>query len=376
MAWGGPMIGASLLQACELHRVSTPALIVDEAAMATNISTMADFARRAGVALRPHAKTHKSSHIAKMQVEAGAVGVSCATVLEAEALSQSGIEDLMLTSPVADVERAERIASLNRSTRIAVVVDHPSQVEWLSAAVGVGNRVLNVLVDVDLGQFRTGVTQLQDAIALASKIAEKPNLSFCGLQGFGGHIQHSVKVIEREEAALAAAGYLRQIRDELLRNGLRCDVISGSGTGSYAFDARGPYTELQVGSYLFMDADYRRLEPAANAEASFLPSLFVLATIVSANRSGQVTIDAGVKSLALNGPPPDILVGVPAGSRYQFAGDEHGIVHLPPDSRLPDLGSRILVAATHCDPTVNNFSSYVFVGASGELKRIPIEGRY
>ena len=368
--------GRRLLDICASHRVATPALIVDEGVLLNNISAMAAFARRASVALRPHAKTHKSSYIAGLQRQAGAVGASCATLVEAMALHAGGVEDLLVTSPLADRERAALAAGLHRRARLTVVVDHRKQIDDLVAVLREDDAPLDILVDVDVGQARTGVTRVGDAVGLARLVMERPKLSFAGLQGFGGHIQHTVAAAQREAGAAGACRRLRDVEQALAADGVRCRCISGSGTGAFLFDARGPYTELQVGSYLFMDADYRRLEPAASDGPRFEQSLFVLGTVVSANREGQVSVDAGVKALAVNGPAPDMLVGAPAGSRYQFAGDEHGVIHLPDGARPPELGAHILLAATHCDPTVNNFSRYLFVTAADELTSIAIEGRY
>lgn len=368
-----------------LADIPTPALVVDESILHANIARMADFARDARIALRPHAKTHKSAAIAKLQLQAGAIGIACATVAEAEMLQAGGVHDLLLTCPIADASKATRIAALNRISTLAVVVDHPVQVSLLCAAIRTEDRPLAVLSDVDLGQKRTGIVDIADAIALARAIHARPELNFCGLQGFGGHIQHLVDAQERHDAAAAAGNQLRAIAQALKAEGFACDVISGSGTGACAYDAQGPYTELQVGSYLFMDADYRRLQTTHRGRREnqtfeeglpYQSSLFVLATVVSANRPGQVTVDAGVKALAFNGPAPDILIGMPAGSRYQFAGDEHGIVVLPDGAGRPAVGTRLLIAATHCDPTVNLHATYVFFAQDGGVRLLPIEGRY
>jgi D-serine deaminase-like pyridoxal phosphate-dependent protein len=368
-----------------LAEITTPALVVDEAALHANITQMADFARDAQIALRPHAKTHKSATIAKLQLQAGAIGIACATVAEAEMLRAGGIDDLLLTSPVADAAKTTRIAALNRVSTLAVVVDHPVQVDLLGAAIGADGRPLAVLIDIDLGQKRTGVVDIADAVTMAKTIRSQAKLNFRGLQGFGGHIQHLIDAQERRDAAAAAGEQLRAIVEALNSEGFACDIISGSGTGACAYDAQGPYTELQVGSYLFMDTDYRRLQTARSDRRDnqavgdglpYRPALFVLATVVSASRPGQVTVDAGVKALAFNGPVPDILLGMPAGSRYQFAGDEHGIIVLPDGAERPAPGTRVLIAATHCDPTVNLHATYVFLAQDGGMRLLPIEGRY
>jgi D-serine deaminase-like pyridoxal phosphate-dependent protein len=358
-----------------LREVETPALVVDLAALKRNIAAMAERAAQAGMALRPHAKTHKSSEIAKLQMAAGAVGIACATVAEAEVLAAAGIGGLLLTAPLMSEAKFGRIARLNRTRPMSVVVDHAAQIEGLARHVQAGDPPLNVLVDVDVGQLRTGVTTPADTVRLAKAIADQPKFTFGGLQGFAGHAQHVADPAERKETASAAAQLLRDCVAALAEAGLTPSLITGSGTGTYAQDSAGPYTELQVGSYVFMDSDYARIVDESGAAPAFEPSLFVLSTVVSTNRPGQVTVDAGTKALATNGPPPCHIIGAAPGTTYRFAGDEHGVLTIPPGHEAPQLGARLLIGATHCDPTVNLHARYHVV--DGDALRVwPIEARY
>jgi D-serine deaminase-like pyridoxal phosphate-dependent protein len=358
-----------------LERIDTPAVIVDAAALRSNIERMAATAAAHKVALRPHAKTHKSPAIARRQLAAGAVGIACATLLEAEAMAREGITGLLVTSPVVGRDRAARLAALNRVSPLTVVVDHRDQLD-LKAAVIAGDPTLGVLIDVDVGQGRTGVTTLQDGHALARAAAVDPRFAFRGLQGYAGHVQHIFDPMVRRAAVRAAAAPLRALASALATEGIACPVISGSGTGTHAFDMAGPFTELQVGSYVFMDADYARVRQEDGTPLPFAPALYVLATVVSANREDQVTVDAGTKALAVNGPPPSYFIGLPAGARYAFSGDEHGAITLPPGSPRPALGARVLIGATHCDPTVNLHAGYFAVDPIGIVTTMPIVGRY
>jgi D-serine deaminase-like pyridoxal phosphate-dependent protein len=203
-------------------------------------------------------------------------------------------------------------------------------------------------------------------------IAASPGLVFAGIQGFAGHAQH---IADPRQRCAAAAAMLRAVADALPQAGYPVRLITCSGTGTYVQDAVGPYSELQAGSYLFMDADYARIADEAGAGPSFAPSLLVLATVVSVNRPGEITVDAGTKALATNGPPPCHIRGVAPGATYRFAGDEHGIITMPPGKPPPPLGARVLISATHCDPTVNLYASYCVIG-SGAMERWPICGRY
>jgi len=336
---------------------------------------MAAAAKQAGLALRPHAKTHKSVDIARRQIVAGAVGIACATVAEAEMLSAAGIGGLLLTAPVMGAARFARLARINRAHGITVAVDHVRQVEALAAAVEPGDKALAVVVDVDVGQARTGVTEPAEAVRLAQMIAAQPRLRFAGVQGFAGHAQHIADPRERRQATAAAAATLRRHVEALAAAGLPPALVTGSGTGTYAQDCDGPYNELQVGSYVFMDSDYARIVDERGSGPAFAPSLFVLATVVSVNRPGQVTVDAGTKALATNGPPPCHIIGAPQGATYRFAGDEHGVINIPAGAAPPQIGDRLLIGATHCDPTVNLHAAYHVVDDGG-VQRWPIGARY
>lgn len=336
---------------------------------------MAGWARQTRIALRPHAKTHKSVQIARLQKKAGARGIACATVAEAELLASAGIGSLLLTAPQIGDGKFARIGKINSAHDIAVVVDHIAQVDGLAASHRAGDRPLSVLVDVDVGHNRTGIADLGEGVRLAQSIAASSKLKFVGIQGFAGHAQHIPRPDERNSAADKAGDILRRFAKALTEVGLDCALISGSGTGTYRIDAAGPYNELQVGSYVFMDSDYARIVDESGAGPCFEPSLFVLATVVSVNIPGQFTVDAGSKALATNGPPPCNLVGAPKGSSYRFAGDEHGIVAIPAGQKAPPLGDRLLIGATHCDPTVNLHARYHVIDAS-QAELWPIGARY
>ncbi|HWP26319.1 MAG TPA: alanine racemase [Xanthobacteraceae bacterium] len=349
--------------------------MIDLPALKRNISRMSAAVKHAGLTLRPHAKTHKSAAVAALQVEAGAAGISCATVAEAEMLAAAGIGGLLLTGPLMSESKFARIAALHRRVDISIVADHPRQIEILVRQLGAVERPLPVLVDVDVGQRRTGVASISDGVALARAIAAEAKLQLAGIQGFAGHAQHVADPDERKRIAEDSANVLREFVAALSDAGLPPKLVTGGGTGTYLQDCFGPYTELQVGSYVFMDADYARIVDETGAAPAFEPSLFVLATVVSANRPGEVTIDAGTKALATNGPPPREILGAGKGAAYRFAGDEHGIVNVPAGQKTPALGARLLLGATHCDPTVNLYSRYHVVGEGG-IKIWPIAGRY
>lgn len=223
-----------------LAELATPALVIHGAALRRNIEAMAETARRSGIALRPHAKTHKSSAIAWLQMQAGALGIACATVAEAEQMAAAGLAGLMLTAPVADPAKMARIARLNREADLMVAVDHVVQVDRLIAALQPGDRRLRVIIDTDIGQARTGITDIAAGLRLAQRIAQAPQLELVGVQGFAGHVQHIADPAQRRSAAAASSAALAAFTDALTAAGLRPDVVSGSGTGAYLYECEGP----------------------------------------------------------------------------------------------------------------------------------------
>ena len=336
--------------------LNTPALILDIAAFESNIARMAAFARKHGLALRPHAKSHKSADIARSQLAAGAVGLCCAKLGEAEALADEGIDGLHLTSPVVTAPAIARLKALSqRMASLSVVADHPDVVDALAIAAQ-GGPPLKVFVDIDPGIRRTGVASPQAAVALARRIAERPSLSYGGVQFYCGAQQHIQSFAERRNAIIERTGYLSICLNELAAAGLAPGVVTGGGTGSHVIDAElGVLTELQVGSYIFMDREYSECDLDGGGALPFQTALMVDARVISANAEGLVTIDAGLKAFSTDAGPATIIAGAGDGARYRFMGDEHGAVI---GTDLPDLGARITLGTPHCDPTVNLYDAY------------------
>ena len=357
------------------ERLNTPALVLDLDALERNIAAMAAFARTQGVALRPHAKTHKSADVARAQIAAGAVGQCCAKLGEAEALADEGIDGLHLTSPIVTGPGIDRLVALNaRVSRLSIVADHPDAVDALAAAAG--GRPVDVLVDIDPGIRRTGVASAADAVALARRIADHASLAYAGVQFYCGFQQHIADYAERRAAIADRTAYLRTVIDALTAAGFPPPLVTGGGTGSHVIDAElGVLTELQVGSYAFMDREYGDCDLDGSGAAPFETALTVDARVISAIAAGMATVDAGFKAFAVDAGPPPILSGAPAQSRYVFMGDEHGAVIAPSGKAAPSLGERVTLATPHCDPTVNLYDAYHVV-RGGELVAIwPVTAR-
>src|SRR5579859_289240 len=347
--------------------LNTPALIVDLPALERNIAAMAAFAARTGLRLRPHAKTHKSVEIARRQIAAGAVGICCAKLGEAEALSDGGVENILITSPVVGPAAVERLAALAaRSPGLMATADHPDAVYALARS----GAVLTVLVDIDPGIHRTGVCNAEAALALARRIDAAPNLTYGGVQFYCGAQQHIEIFAARRAALHDRTDYLAAVIARLTEAGLAPALVTGGGSGSHAIDAElGVLTELQVGSYIFMDRQY------ADCDLPFETSLMIDSRVISANHPALSTVDAGFKAFATEAGPPPVLAGAPAGSVYHFMGDEHGCVVPPRGETPPRLGEVVTFAAPHCDPTVNLYEAYHVVSGDTLVGIWGIEGR-
>jgi D-serine deaminase-like pyridoxal phosphate-dependent protein len=357
--------------------IATPALVLDLDALEANIAAMAAWAQRAGVALRPHAKTHKCAAIGRLQMQAGALGLCCAKLAEAEALAAAGLDRLLLTSPVIGARKIDRLMALAaRTAELMVVADDADNLRALGAAAAAAGRDLAVLIDVDLGQQRSGVTAPQQALALAAIVAGEPRLSLRGVQGYAGQVQHIADFGERRQASHASLARLGAVRDRLEAAGHPCPIVTGGGTGSHALDpAAGVLTELQVGSYIVSDVEYDAVDLTGDGRRPFRNGLFVYARVVSARHAGFVTIDAGSKSLSMDGPAPAVAFGAPSGTTYACVGDELGRLTLPPGSVPLKVGDLVGLVVPHCDPTINAFDWYHCVRGDTLVDVWPIEAR-
>jgi 3-hydroxy-D-aspartate aldolase len=351
--------------------LNTPVLVIDLDSLDRNIATMAGLAKARGVELRPHAKTHKSVDIAKRQVAAGAIGFCCAKLGEAEALAEGGLSGLHLTSPVVTPQAIERLLALNRtSTGLSVVVDDPSNVAALGGAAG--DTMLNVVIDIDPGTHRTGVVSAETAVALAQAIAAEPALHYLGVQCYCGIQQHIENYADRRAAIEERTAYLRTVIAALSDAGFAPEIVTGGGTGTHAIDLDlGVFTELQVGSYVFMDRQYNDCDLTGDGGSPFETSLFVDTSVVSANSPGLSTIDAGYKGLSTDGGSPVIAAGAPAAANFLFMGDEHGALI---GASLP-VGQRVTLVVPHCDPTVNLYDFYHVVRDNTLVEIWPVSAR-
>jgi D-serine deaminase-like pyridoxal phosphate-dependent protein len=339
--------------------IATPALLCDLALLVSNIEVMASTARAAGVALRPHMKSHKSAYIAKRQLDAGAVGLSFAKLGEAEIVVERLMAEdgrrisVLLTSPLVGRHSAERAAALATTCDLLVVVDHTDGVDELEAAALAYDTDVSVLCDVDVGLGRTGVTGAPEALAVAERVAVATRLLFKGVQGYGGHLQHIAGREHRREATIESTKRLSIVVDALEASGFNVTIRSGGGTGTLGLDVEnGVLNELQPGSYVFMDRQYREAL-GDDTEGRFAQSLTLVTTVISANHGNYVTVDAGLKAMATDAGTP-VVVGHEGTATYQFFGDEHGMVTNTTHHSF-HRGERLELVPPHCDPTVDRY---------------------
>ena len=344
-----------------LWDLPTPALVIDEEAMESNLDKMASFYQGKRAKLRPHTKTHKCPILAKKQIAKGAVGVCAAKVGEAEVMVEAGIENVLITSPVVTRDKMERVVALaKKSPGVSIVVDQERNVRDFDDAARSAGVTLPVLIDLNVGTDRTGIALGKPALDLAETIRRNSSLKFLGLQAYAGHLQHLRGFEYRRQASEATMGRAVELRRTLEKAGFEVPILTGGGTGTYNIDSEiDGITDVQVGSYLFMDVNYRNVG-GQNGPIydDFRPSLLVLATAISQPAKGRITIDAGYKAFATDQEPPDPL-SLP-GVSYRWAGDEHGVLEFR-DPRGPGevkLGDKVLLIASHCDPTVNLYDHY------------------
>ena len=272
--------------------IDTPVLLVDIDALEYNIEKMADHFRKANKNLRPHSKSHKTPEIAKMQLTAGAIGITCAKLGEAEVMAEAGIQDILIANEVVGARKISRLVALAKKCNIIVAVDNPNNLSIIDAAAGLEGVKLRVLIEVNIGHNRCGAAPGEQATSLAKQADEAKNIRFDGIMGYEGHVVDLENVTEREEGARVCLQRLVDVRSDIESLGINVDICSSSATGDYYISTQfDGITEVQAGSYALMDAAYGRLE------LGFKQALSLLTMVCSRPTPEQVITDAGLKSL-------------------------------------------------------------------------------
>ncbi len=349
-----------------LATLDTPSLVVDEDLLRRNISEMAAFAKSVGVALRPHIKTHKTPQIARLQIGAGAVGITCAKLGEAEVMiDQGGIEDILLAYPVVGEIKVRRLLGLLDRARLIVALDSRDAAAALSRAMVTAGRVLEVYIEVNTGQNRAGVHDGEEAVALAIEVSRFKGLRLIGIMTHEGH-SHTVSPTEIEATATAAGRAMVETAETIRGHGIDLPVVSVGSTPAAVFTPTVPgITEMRPGTYVFNDVStmqWGRISPDDCA-------LTILATVISRPTEDRAVLDSGSKTLSLERSPAHsghgYIVGHPR-ARIVRLSEEHGVVELPPDESGFAVGDRVSVIPNHVCPTVN-LQDRLFIMHEGHL---------
>ena len=326
----------------------TPALVLDIDAAQRNIDHMASALAELGPAtIRPHYKTHKSPELARRQVEAGAAGLSTATVWEAAVLASAGLDDLFVVNTVSHPAKIGVLAELARDHRILVAVDEAANAAALSAAAIRAGSTLGILVEVDTGMDRCGVDTAEMAVAVARQVTALPGLRMEGITGYEGHCSLTLDNALRQERQREAMSFFTGVADTLEASGIGCPIRSAGGVATWQWTAAHPgITEIQAGTYVIMDNYHGQMVPG------FEHSLTVQASVIS-RQSDQVIVDAGSKSVAA---PADVtIVGHP--HRPVRFDEEHGIFAAPEGSAL-EVGDSVALVPGYSPTTVNWYDAY------------------
>ncbi len=339
-----------------IQDLDTPALVVDLDALEANIDTMQRTVTRNGIASRPHAKTHKCPAIARMQIDSGSVGICVAKVSEAQVLFDHGVEKLLMTTSNVTPLKIRRAMSLRKwCDGFIQTTDTAANARDLSAAAAAAGVVADVVVDLDPGGHRTGITPGAPALELAQLVDRLPGLRLRGMLCYDGGSQHVKGFAARQAQTLERLAAAAETRERMQRSGLNTEIFSGGGTGTYNIDHQTPgFTDVQVGSYVFMDAQYIDIGGADDPDvySDFQPALTILTTVLNAQYEGRATTDAGAKACTINRPWSRVKGEI--GMSYTSGSDEFGTLRYGDDaSRTYAVGDKLELIVSHCDPVVN-----------------------
>ena len=366
--------------------LNTPSLLIDKSVLLKNIKTMSDYTIKNKINLRPHAKSHKISEISKMQIKHGAIGICVATLYEAEVMSKNNIENILITTPITNLNSENKLCKLIKSSKnIMLIIDSIYGLKFLEKIAIKIKKKINILVDCDIMGIgtnkirRTGAKSIKEIVNLASLININEHLNYMGITAYAGDVQHINNYNERKIETTIRHNYLNKVINKLKKENLSPQIISGGGTGSYDIDTKSKlFTELQTGSYIFNDVEYDNVNTYKSNTNPFKSGLFIASSIISIIDDYNYIVDAGLKAFSTDSKYlPKPMGSLPKNSKYTFMGDEHGKITLPRESNKKlNYGEIIIIQPSHCDPTVNLYdkcyliekdkiSKYWFVDARG-----------
>jgi len=352
-----------------IPQLDTPALLVHLDAMERNLRRMADYFASRPCKLRPHAKTHKCTEVGRRQVELGAIGITCAKLGEAEAMAGGGINDILIANEVVGPSKLRRLAALAARCKLTVAIDDLDNARAIARAAQQAGTEVGTLVEVDVGMARCGIPPDRDRVVrYARELSGTPGLRFRGLMGYEGHAVLIDDPEERRAKAETAVRLLLECLEWVRKAGLDVEIVSGGGTGTYDITSHFEgVTEIQAGSYVFMDARYRQVRP------EFENALFLAATVVSRPASERVILDAGMKSITHEFGLPTVI-GLP-GVELVSLSEEHAKCVVKSGSCDLRPGDQVWLLPTHCCTTVNLHERYWCVRGGRLVATWPIEAR-
>ena len=348
----------------KINDIRTPALIIDKKTFEENKEKMKELLEETPIKLRPHYKSHKCSAIAHAQINDGAIGITCAKLDEAADLVDSGIEDVLIANQIVGKEKVSRLASLARCAKITVCVDNKENVTDIENAAMLMDAKIYCLIEYEIGMQRCGVSKKEDVLSLVKHINSCKHLVFEGIQAYAGHLSHLACEEERRAKTEENARRIRELISYLNENAITVNTVSGGSTGTSVFKKNDTlYTELQAGSYLFMDATYNKLD------VPFKPSLFLLTTVVSVNEKLAV-VDGGVKSCGVDQGMP-----VPVGFEVSKVVDSEEHLQLHNPTKKLSVGDKVLLIPAHCCSTVNLHDKLYLVEDGRVSDRLTVSAR-
>ncbi|KJG10613.1 DSD1 family PLP-dependent enzyme [Photobacterium kishitanii] len=363
----------------DITQLPTPALIVDFDKMKNNLREMQQRIDALELKLRPHTKAHKNPAIAQMQIDAGAQGICTAKLGEAEVMAAGGINDILITTPIAGKNKIQRLVKLYQQYpdyRFIQVIDHQQHVIDIAQAATEAGICIELMIEVESGQQRCGVEIGNDLVSLIEAINYSDGVSYVGLQAYSGHLQHIKGYQERNtQARTVVEDLFNYINTVLKPKGLAPDIISGGGTGTYAAYQGLGFSEIQAGSYLFMDTTYQAIGDENNQDQNnqFDVALKVLSTVISHPSPQRAVIDAGMKCLSIDLGMPKVEGD--STLSYKTGGDEHGIINLIDGHEPLQIGQQLILLPSHCDTTLNNFDTLYAIRGTEVIEQFPILGR-
>ena len=349
--------------------LDTPALLVDLDQLEANIARIAGTCREQGVAWRPHSKAHKSPAIAHMQMKAGAIGVTCAKLGEAEVMAAAGIRDILIANQIVGVPKVRRLMDLLDRADVIVAVDSTANIAQLGDAATVRQKTLRVVIEVNIGMNRAGVEPDWPVLTLASAVAGQPGLRLAGVMGWESHAVLIADPAAKERVVRQAIALLTESAEACRRAGHAIEIVSCGGTGTFPYCVQAPgVTEVQVGGAVFSDVHYR-----THYHIDFQPALTLLTTVTSRPTPTRIVLDAGKKAMSGDAALPEPLGLGPVRSLSLSA--EHATIELASPNERPRVGERVELIVGYSDTTVHLHEQIFGVRGGAVEVALPISGR-